>query len=506
MPEQALDTSRPEPDAHADPGALRPLVRSSEARVLAAAVRHAAMQRSLEGLARATCQGLADLLPAERNYCLFYDAGGRTLWREGSACANSEIPATAGLAGYAVSTRSAVAVECAGHDPRYVREADDPAGRGNERIAAHPIVDSRGEAQAVVVLARSAGEIAFGAREMHLLAVFSRQLAPLFEAANFAALGNDFEDEPTVVDRSPFDPAAVARFEESRDQGELLDLPRLLPGWAYAVVTALLIACAVAAVLVRVNRYATGPAIVVATDGVDVSSPVDGIVATIEVRPGDRVAAGAIVARLRADAEANDLARAEREFEQRLALRLEDPSDEALEAAAADARLALDRARARVEERWLVASRDGTVGDVALEPGAAVSPGQTVVSLVPAAGELRLRAIVPAHHHPALAPGQPVRLEVDGYPFTYEHMTVTRVGERVLGPSETRAALGREFGDAVETRGPIVIVEASLDRPSFDVDGVRYRFHGGMTGEADVRVGDDPLVFVLAPVLKRLFE
>jgi multidrug efflux pump subunit AcrA (membrane-fusion protein) len=481
-------------------------VRSSEARVLAAAVRHAAMQRSLEGLARATCHGLADLVAGERHYCLFYDAGGRTLWREGDAHASTEIPSTTGLVGFAASTRSAIAVECASSDPRYAREADDPAGRGNERLAVHPIVDSRGEAQAVVVLVRSAGESAFAPRELHLISIFSRQLAPLFEAANFAALGSDFEDEPTVVDRSPFDPAAIAAFEESRDQGELLDLPRLLPGWAYALVTALVIACAIASVLVRVNRYATGPAIVIATDGVDVTSPVDGIVERVEVRPGDRVAAGAIVARLRADAEENDLARAEREFEQRLALRLEDPADEQLEAAVAEARLALDRARARVEERWLVASRDGTVGDVALEPGAAVSPGQTVVSLVPEAGELRLRAIVPAHHRPALTPGQPVRLEIDGYPFTYEHMTVTRVGERVLGPSETRAALGREFGDAVETRGPIVIVEASLDRPSFDVDGVRYRFHGGMTGEADVRVGDDPLAFVLAPVLKRLFE
>jgi multidrug efflux pump subunit AcrA (membrane-fusion protein) len=237
---------------------------------------------------------------------------------------------------------------------------------------------------------------------------------------------------------------------------------------------------------------------------VNVASPTAAILESVDVAAGDRVVAGQAVARLNADVERYDVLRAEQAFEQHLVRRLAEPADRELEAAVAEARGALERARARVRERVLTAPRDGVVDDIRLVAGQPVEAGQTVISLGPEDGDLKLVCAIPASHRPALEAGQLLRFEPLGYPFSYQRVVVTSIGNRVFGPSELRAVFSREIGDTFEVDGPVVVVEAAMTGRSFAFDGVDYTFHPGMLGRADIRLADDPALFVLFPFLSRL--
>ena len=56
----------------------------------------------------------------------------------------------------------------------------------------------------------------------------------------------------------------------------------------------------------------------------------------------------------------------------------------------------------------------------------------------------------------------PLRLEIQGYRYAYQHLTVDSVGDEVVGPAEARRYLGDEIADAVQFAGPVVRVEAHL--------------------------------------------
>lgn len=471
------------------------LVGAAARKAIAAAVRHVAMQRSLDGACRIAGERAADLVNARFILAAIDDgSSGRR-----------------GIAGVAASTRAIVRVERGDADPRYERERDDPRGDGSERLIFCPLVGPSGVTLAVLAGARVASEPPFDEREAAVLSMFAQHIAPLVAALRL----DEWDDDEVTVVRSggiaalasgAFHREAVERHVAGARHGEVLDVPPLLPRAGYAGLALLVLAALVSSVVVRIHRHAAGPAVIVARGGVEVTSSHDGVLDRVEVRAGDHVRRGDVVARLRADAERNDVALARREFEARLALRLANPASPDLEAHTAEARIALDRARARLAERRLVASRDGVIGDVHLESGQPVSAGQTVATLLPRDGDLVVRAVIPAHHRPALRIGQRVRLEVGGYPYTYEQAEVTFVGERVAGPSEIRAALGRSLAEVVDVSGPAILVEARLPRESFEVDGVRYAFHGGMTGQVEIAVGDEPALFVLVPPLRKVFE
>jgi membrane fusion protein (multidrug efflux system) len=95
----------------------------------------------------------------------------------------------------------------------------------------------------------------------------------------------------------------------------------------------------------------------------------------------------------------------------------------------------LERLNSEVGSRRIVAGVDGTVGEAApLRPGAVISVGERLGSIVPSG-----RLIVVAHYNPATAagrvhPGQRARLRLDGFPWTqYGTLaaTVTRVSNEV---------------------------------------------------------------------------
>ena len=97
----------------------------------------------------------------------------------------------------------------------------------------------------------------------------------------------------------------------------------------------------------------------------------------------------------------------------------------------------------------------------------------------------------------------PVRFALDGYRYEYQDVTITDVGQEVVGAAEVRRYLGQEVADAVHLReGSYVLVTGKIPAKTFVSEGQSYAFFDGLTGSADVRVRKEPIVLLLLPALK----
>jgi multidrug resistance efflux pump len=145
------------------------------------------------------------------------------------------------------------------------------------------------------------------------------------------------------------------------------------------------------------------------------------------------------------------------------------------------ARAEVTRLELEVERRQIRAPLAGVLGEVAaLRPGAVVGVGDVVATIVPD-GTLQLIA----EHGPAaigrLAPGQPARLRLDGFPWTRWGVVEARV-----------TAVASELRDGA------IRVELALEpRPHLPLAH-------GMTGRVDVEVERaSPLTLVLRSLVER---
>ena len=111
-------------------------------------------------------------------------------------------------------------------------------------------------------------------------------------------------------------------------------------------------------------------------------------------------------------------------------------------------------------------------------------------------------AFLPGHHLPSLLPGMTLRLELDGWPQTYQEVTVETVGTSVLGPAEARRLLGPALGDSLPLTGPVVLLRARLPAKGFRVERRTLDYHDGMVGRAEVRLESERLLFLLVPALR----
>jgi hypothetical protein len=113
-----------------------------------------------------------------------------------------------------------------------------------------------------------------------------------------------------------------------------------------------------------------------------------------------------------------------------------------------------------------------------------------------------LLAFLPGHHLPSLLPGMTLRLELDGWPQTYQEATVETVGKSVLGPAEARRLLGPALGDSLPLTGPVVLLRARLPTEGFRAERRTLDYHDGMVGRVEVRLESERLLFLLVPALR----
>lgn len=286
-----------------------------------------------------------------------------------------------------------------------------------------------------------------------------------------------------------------------RAEGRVLRFDPAWTGQTYWLLVAAGLAAALWALLGRVDEYAVGSAVVRMEGRVDVTSPVAGTVDTVAVVPGQRVAAGDVLAALHDAREVAELARIEAEFEEQLVRLLHAPGDVDVRSALVPLRAQRDLARARVEERRVRAPRAGVVGDVRVRPGQQVQPGDLVATLAGPDARFRVVALLPGQYRPLLRRGMPLRLEVQGYALAWQEVVIDALGDEVIGPVEARRYLG-PVADTLAPSGPVVLVEARLPGRRFVAGGRTLAYHEGMAARAEVSVRSESILAMLVPGLR----
>ena len=72
--------------------------------------------------------------------------------------------------------------------------------------------------------------------------------------------------------------------------------------------------------------------------------------------------------------------------------------------------------------------------------------GEVVATLSKEETEVKALLLVPGEYRPLLVPGQPLRLELDGFAYLYQDVTVSSVSDELLGPMEVKRYLGAALG------------------------------------------------------------
>jgi membrane fusion protein (multidrug efflux system) len=142
------------------------------------------------------------------------------------------------------------------------------------------------------------------------------------------------------------------------------------------------------------------------------------------------------------------------------------------------------------------------VSALRIRPGQYVNAGEGVVSVVGDEQKVQLVALLPGGYRPMLAPGKPLRVELDGFKHEYQDLTIESVGDEIVGPTEVRRFLGAEISDAVNLQGPLVLVKARVPSRTFDSQGKTFNYFDGMQARADARVRTERIIVTLVPGLK----
>ncbi len=490
-----------------------PFARSSLAertRQLLALSRKIAHQVDWNSAARLLAHAAHDLVDADRFCTLIYDPRDDVLWVQetGDAGAERRESAAAGLIGFVARASKPVMLEHVGSDGRYDAESDNPGGDFDDRFVAAPVSDASGRTYAVLLGYRNAARPAFARDDLDTLQLLARQAASTFAQIEWNAQVSHHEEHQRTghLGEDPDLFRREALLHHAGSQGSLGEPLRVPPPWmrrTFWLFITLLVASAMAMVIFRIAEYATGPAIVRVHNKVSLVAQVPGSVREVYVKPNQRVYAGQVLVQLHDAEERSMQARVRGDFENTLLARLRSPGDNSVSASLSSIRAQLEETEHRLREKQIRAPQDGVIGDVRAQPGFALQVGDEILSMTAANYRYFLTALVPGRWRPKLRVGQTVLLTLSGYTDPVA-LRVSSVGDEIVGPLESRRYLGKEAADAVAIGESMVALEAEIATPTFVDDNETYGFHEGMVGLAEVRVGEERVIFALVPSLKEL--
>jgi len=299
--------------------------------------------------------------------------------------------------------------------------------------------------------------------------------------------------------------ALERHFIGGRAQGDLLRISSRWTNWAYWFLVAVLVAGSIYVVFGRINEYATGTAVIRDEGRTIVTALTGGSITEIAVQPGQRVEAHQLLLRFNDEQERIELERLQRELNLQQISWLKNQDDPTAQQQLATVRSQIGAAEKRLNERSMRAPRAGVVRDIRIRPNQLVVSGELLLSIVGDDDALLVVAILPGHYRPLLKPGNPLRLELTGFRYAYQRLTIDCIGNEVIGPNEVRRFLGQEIADSLALQGASVIVQARLPARKFEADGRWREYHDGMSGTAEARVGSESILLALAPGLKAVF-
>ena len=461
-------------------------------------------ERTLDRFEVLACKAAEELLNARSAQILFYDPETEALWSASRGLDEQESTA-AGILGFVARTSSSVRLPDVDLDPRFEAETDNPRGSPGDRLSAvhlpRPTLHTASETSVLAVLSvvRPKGDEPFSDEDLQLLTFFAQQIAP-----RALVLLSDAQPDASPSDHLFRKEALDHHRQGLKDHGDIL---RISPGWINAVYWLLLLflSCGLLyGIFGTINQYASGPALVRATDRTEVTAPFSGTVTTVDVQTGEAVAAGQRLLTFYNAQEAAQLERVKHEIRLQLLNRLRNPSDQATERALISLQAQREQAETQLAERTVFAPIDAVISDVRTSPGRSVQPGQVLISLSQRGAGLGIIALLPGHFLPQVRAGMPLRLELSGYKYAYQTLTVESVAEEVIGPTEAQRLLG-PHSDTILVEGPVVFAYARIGSRQFESNRQEYDLHDGMSGIAEVRVQQERVLFALVPALKAIF-
>ncbi len=519
--EQLYYVSPAAPDAEATARMIHGACRHVERRAassasatldLAGFARRLAFQDDPADLATLVADRARLALAADDARAWLYDVQLDALWTPNDHGGRRVESAAIGLASFVLRTGRVLRLDRAQDDPRFDRDldgvqsadielAETAAPPGAHRYVAACLTDEGG-AIGVVACLRNAVQPAFNDDDQRALESLAAAASP-FVAPWIVNTGPAAAQE----DAGLFRAAAVEQHRRADD--EPAEVVRLSARWSRATYWVLLAAFVLGllfALIGEVGEFATGQAIVRFGSRTEIETRIGGTVAAVEVSKGDAVVAGQTLVRIHDAIEQADLARLESEWRWHLANRLRDPADLTVEQTLIGLRAERRRLRSKLEERVIRADRDGVVGVVWARVGQQIEPGQPVVAIDAGQARPSIDIVVPAHHRPKLAVGQPIRLTLDGYARIGDRLTLSAIGNDTVSPGEDRKLVDQALGEIARSTGPSILASASLPSESFTVGDRRFRFHDGMKGQCDIRIGSERIIFALFPALRNMFR
>ncbi len=301
-----------------------------------------------------------------------------------------------------------------------------------------------------------------------------------------------------------FNEEAVLHHRGAQTQGEVLRITPRWMGWVFRLVVLLVVTAAAYSIVGTAHEYAGGPAVVRMAGRLELTARSEGLVTAIAVKPGQHVAEGDVLVTFDGTDETNDRDRVRKEFDLQLMKVLQNPEDAQARQALTTLRAEREQTEGRVLQRTLRAPRAAVVGDIRIRAGQKLSPGQVALTLVDDGAPASVLVLLPGHARPMLQRGAPLRLAMNGYPYEYRDLTITSVGDELVGPAAVSRYLGTELADTIAVSGPVVIVEARLPTRSFEVDGKSYAYFDGMQGKAEARVRTRSILVTIFPALETL--
>jgi hypothetical protein len=136
--------------------------------------------------------------------------------------------------------------------------------------------------------------------------------------------------------------------------------------------------------------------------------------------------------------------------------------------------------------------------------GSRLEAGSYILTVADANTMPTMIALLPGQDRPRLRSGMTLQFNIPGYEKTNEKIPISEVGQEVIGPQEARRYVGDKIADALELKGPVVIVRARLSARTFESRDKTYTYHDGMTAKAEVSVRKRRVLVALVPFLEKI--
>jgi membrane fusion protein (multidrug efflux system) len=374
-------------------------------------------------------------------------------------------------------------------------------------IATHtaliPIVTTT-ETVAVILITRNPRNPAFQPIEQLAMIGLSRESAAIFH--HLVVQHMQKATELNADKGSLYRPEALAAHRSKGQEGVPINMS---PAWvrrAYPMLIGTLLAALLFTIFIKVPTYSTGRGLVI-LDGTPITAPSMGTVAEVLVSPGQAVNKGTILLKLQADAERDELINSKTELDNATRAFLSDQSDDNAKKQLAATKARYVTATSKLEQRTVRASKAGVVSDIRVRAGAALAPGDHILTIVEGGKtDPEVYAFLPVKDRPRLHAGMVLQVELAGYTKSREKAIITFVSPEGMGANEAaKSILGATLADALKLPqdGSYVLVKARLPARTFQTEHHTFPYHHGMQATTEVLISSKPFLVSLFPALEK---